>query len=107
MKPPKPPDPALRLFVGHLPFNATDEYLREFFEESGYRVDEVMIVKDQESGRSRGFAFVTFPAGTDIKKIIETFNGQSFMGQYLTVNEAKPKNPPRWSNTAPDQSRKR
>ena len=79
-----------KLFVGNLPISATEEYLRELFEESGYVVTEVKIMMGKETGRSRGFAFVTFAEGTDLPKVIESSNGQSFMGSYLTVNHAKP-----------------
>ena len=82
-----------KLFVGNLPFAATEDYLRELFEESGHAVDEVMIVKDPETGRSRGFAFITFAPGADLRQLIRDFDGQSFMGRHLTVNEAKPKAP--------------
>lgn len=82
-----------KIFVGNLPFAATEEYLRELFEESGYAVEEVRIMTDRESGRSRGFAFVTLAEGVDPRKVIEATNGQSFMGRHLTVNEATPKKP--------------
>jgi len=79
-----------KVFVGNLPISATEEYLREFFEESGYAVTEVMIVLGRETNRPRGFAFVTFAEGTDVQKVIESTNGQSFMGSKLAVNPAKP-----------------
>jgi len=96
----------MRLFVGNLPFATTEEYLREFFEESGQVVEDLMIVKDKKTGRSRGFAFITLADGDDIKKVTERFDGQSFMGQRLTVNEAVTKEPPRWENP-PGRPRKR
>jgi len=80
-----------RLFVGNLPISATEEYLRELFEESGYAVEELRIMTDRDSGRSRGFAFLTLAPGVDAAKAIEAMNGQSFMGRRLTVNEATPK----------------
>ncbi len=82
-----------KLFVGNLPIAATEDYLREFFEESGYVVTEVRIMLGRETGRSRGFAFVTFADGTDLRKVIDEANGQSFMGHTLTVNEATPIEP--------------
>jgi RNA recognition motif-containing protein len=85
-----------KVFVGNLPHSTTEDYLRELFEESGHRVEELMIIKDKETGRSRGFAFVTFVPEVDIAKVIKDFNGQSFMGRHLTVNAATPKAP---SNT--------
>jgi cold-inducible RNA-binding protein len=82
-----------KLFVGNLPISATEDYLREFFEESGYAVTEVKIMLGRETGRSRGFAFVVFADGTDFQKVIDETNGQSFMGHKLTVNEATPFEP--------------
>ncbi len=85
-----------KIFVGNLPHAATEDYLRELFEESGYGVEQVMIMKKPETGRSRGFAFVTLAAGVDGKKAIAAMNGQSFMGAYLAVNEGTPKPEPKY-----------
>ncbi len=77
-----------RIFVGNLPIAATEGYLRELFEESGHAVEELCIMTNRETGRPRGYAFVTLAEGVDAKKVIQATNGQSFMGRHLTVKAA-------------------
>ena len=84
----------MRLFVGNLPFATTEDYLREFFEESGQVVEDLMIVKDKNTGRSRGFAFITLADSGDIKKVTARFDGQSFM------DSGSPSTKP-WSGSRP------
>ncbi len=79
----------MKLYVGNLPFKATQESLAEFFGQFG-PVTEVFIATDRETGRSRGFAFVTMADEGAAKKAIEESNGKPFDGRNLTVNEARP-----------------
>ena len=79
----------MKLYVGNLPFKATQESLAEFFGQFG-PVTEVFIATDRETGRSRGFAFVTMADDAAAKKAIEESNGKPFDGRNLTVNEARP-----------------
>ena len=79
----------MKLYVGNLPFKATQESLAEFFGQFG-AVTEVFIATDRETGRSRGFAFVTMADDESAKKAIEESNGKPFDGRNLTVNEARP-----------------
>ena len=79
----------MKLYVGNLPFKATQESLTEFFTQFG-AVTEVFIATDRETGRSRGFAFVTMADDAAAKKAIEESNGKPFDGRNLTVNEARP-----------------
>ena len=79
----------MKLYVGNLPFKATQESLAEFFGQFG-AVAEVFIATDRETGRSRGFAFVTMADDESAKKAIEESNGKPFDGRNLTVNEARP-----------------
>ena len=79
----------MKLYVGNLPFKATQESLSEFFTQFG-PVTEVFIATDRETGRSRGFAFVTMADDAAAKKAIEESNGKPFDGRNLTVNEARP-----------------
>jgi len=78
-----------KLYVGNLPFNASEEDLMKLFSEVG-QVLSVKIVVDQYSGRSRGFGFVEMSSQADAEKAISTLNEKLFMERNLTVNEAKP-----------------
>jgi len=81
---------AMKIYVGNLSFETTEDTLRELFGQHG-QVDEAALVMDRETGRSRGFAFVTMPNDNEAKAAIEAINGQDFEGRPLTVNEARPK----------------
>ena len=76
------------LFVGNLPYNATEAELRELFSEVGSLVN-VYLPTDRETGKLRGFAFVDFRERTDAEEAIRRFNQQLFKGRPLTVNEAR------------------
>jgi cold-inducible RNA-binding protein len=77
-----------KIFVGGLNWDATDDDLRETFGECGSITDAV-IVNDRDTGRSRGFGFVTYSSDEEAKAAVEKFDGQDFMGRKLTVNEAR------------------
>ncbi|KAF1074723.1 RNA-binding protein [Halodesulfovibrio sp. MK-HDV] len=81
------------IFVGNLAWSAEDDDLRDFFEECG-TVIRVRIMKDQETGRSRGFAFVDMDAD-EADAAIETLNGKNLMGRPATLSEAKAREPRR------------
>ena len=76
-----------RLYVGGIAWGTTEEGLKEFFEGSG-SVEEATIITDRETGRSRGFGFVTMANDDDAARAIEEFNGKELDGRSLTVNEA-------------------
>ena len=78
------------MYVGNLSYDATDMDVRELFEPHG-SVTDVFIVKDRESGRPRGFAFVTMETREEMDAAVEALNGEEFMGRSLTINEARPK----------------
>src|SRR3989442_7569655 len=80
---------ATKLYVGNLSFNTTEESLRNLFEADGRRVEEVAIVMDRETGRSRGFAFVQMSTPEDAKAAITVLNGRDVDGRQLTVSEAR------------------
>lgn len=80
----------MKIYVGNLSFQSTENGLRELFGQFG-SVDEASIVNDRETGRSRGFAFVTMSNDSDAQAAIEALHGQEFEGRALTVNEARPK----------------
>ena len=79
-----------RLFVGGIPWSATDEELRKAFEKEG-GVISAEIRKDHMTNRSKGYAFVEMETDEAAKAAIDMFDGKDFGGRTLTVNEAKPK----------------
>lgn len=80
----------MNIYVGNLPHATTDAQLREVFEQYG-SVDSAAIIKDRETGQSRGFGFVEMPNAQEAETAIESMNGNSFGGRTLTVNEARPR----------------
>jgi len=82
----------MKIYVGNMNFQTTEDQLRELFEQFG-PVDEVAIINDRETGRPRGFAFITMANDEDGQKAIEELNGQDYDGRTLNVNEARPKAP--------------
>jgi RNA recognition motif-containing protein len=77
-----------RLYVGNLSFNATNDSIREWFASCG-TVTDVHVVTDRETGRSRGFAFVTMSTDAEAQKAIAETNGAMMDGRSLRVNEAE------------------
>jgi RNA recognition motif-containing protein len=80
-----------KLFVGSLPWSVDDDTLRETFEEHGHVVS-AKIVKDRETGRSRGFGFVEMESPAEAKNAIKALNESEFKGRNIVVNEAKSRN---------------
>lgn len=78
------------MYVGNLPFSATDAEVRELFSQHG-EVTDVHLPMDRESGRPRGFAFVTMDSPAAMTAAIQAINGMAFQGRNLTVNEARPR----------------
>lgn len=79
-----------KLYVGNLPFSATEAELRELFGAHG-QVASASIVMDRETGRSRGFAFVEMSNDEEANAAVNALNGQSMGGRALVVNEARPR----------------
>ena len=79
-----------KLFVGNLSFNTTQNQLQDAFSQHGVVV-EVALMLDRETGRSRGFAFVTMDTVESAQAAIQAMSGAQLDGRSLTVNEAKPK----------------
>ncbi len=79
-----------KLYVGNMSFNTNEDALRAAFSQFGTLTD-VYIANDRETGRPRGFAFVTFSTADEAKVAIEKMNGADLDGRQLTVNEARPK----------------
>jgi len=80
---------SLKLYVGNLPFSATDEELKTLFSAHG-EILSAVVIKDKFSGRSKGFGFVEFSDETAARAAIDALNGQDFNGRNIIVNEAKP-----------------
>lgn len=78
-----------KLYVGNLPFSATEEAVRTLFSQHG-TVDSVAMIMDRETGRPRGFAFVEMPRA-DASRAIQSLNGHDMDGRPLKVNEAQDK----------------
>jgi cold-inducible RNA-binding protein len=81
-----------KLYVGNLSFNTTENELQELFSQAG-TVQEVSLMQDKFTGKSRGFAFVTMGSDEDAQIAISKLNGQTVEGRPLTVNEARPREP--------------
>lgn len=81
-----------KLYVGNLPFSATDQILSDTFAQCG-AVESAKIIMDRETGRSKGFGFVEMATETEAQNAISKFNGADYDGRAMTVNEAKPMAP--------------
>ncbi len=81
---------ATRLFVGNLPYSATDQSLGEKFSSAG-SVISANVIMDRMSGRSKGFGFVEMSSEDEAKKAVETLNGTDYDGRPMVVNEARPR----------------
>ena len=79
----------MRIYVGNLSFNTGEAELQQLFATMG-AVDSVRLIRDQATGRSRGFGFVEMSNDTEANAACQALNEQDFEGRRLTVNEAKP-----------------
>jgi cold-inducible RNA-binding protein len=80
----------MKLYVGNLAYQVTEDQLREAFESFG-QVESVAIIKDKYSGQSKGFGFVEMPTNAEGQAAIDSLNGKDFNGRAIKVNEAKPR----------------
>ncbi len=80
----------MRIYLGNLPYEAEEEELEEMFRQYG-QVESVTIIKDRDTGRSKGFGFVEMPGDSEAQSAIEALNGKEMGGRDLTVNEARPR----------------
>jgi len=80
----------MKLYVGNLSFSTTEEALQNEFSTFG-QVEEVAVISDRDTGRPRGFAFVTMNNDGEARAAIESLNGTELDGRTITVNEAQPK----------------
>ena len=80
---------SIKLYVGNLSFDTTEEQLNTLFSEAGY-VTSVKIITDRHTGQPRGFGFVEMETKSDGQKAISMLNGKTVDGRPLAVNEARP-----------------
>jgi len=80
----------MNIYVGNLPHATTESELKAAFSEYG-SVSSAAIIKDRDTGRSRGFGFVEMPDSGEADSAVRGLNGREFGGRSLTVNEAKPR----------------
>lgn len=89
-----------KIYAGNLPFSVDEDRLREMFSEFG-TVEDVAVIRDRDTGRSRGFGFVQMP-DADAQQAIESLNGNDMEGRTLRISEARPREersgprPARW-----------
>lgn len=78
-----------KLYVGNLPFSATEEDIAAKFSACG-TVESAKLITDRDTGRSKGFGFVEMSSESEAQAAIDTLNGQDYGGRPMTVNEARP-----------------
>lgn len=81
-----------KLFVGNLPFSATDQSIKEAFSRCG-TVESAKIITDRDTGRSKGFGFVEMSSDAEASDAISKLNGTELDGRAMSVSEAKPQAP--------------
>ena len=79
-----------KLYIGNLPFSATEDQLHEWLSQIGVTPSGVNLIRDRFTGQSRGFAFVEITSDEDADRAVNSLNGQNFGGRNLVVNEARP-----------------
>jgi len=79
----------MNIFIGNLSYNVSEGDLHHAFEAFG-QVASATVIKDQQSGRSKGFGFVEMPVQAEAQSAIEALNGKALKGRTITVNEARP-----------------
>jgi len=79
-----------KLYVGNLPFQATEEELGNWFSQAGVSAANITLVRDRFSGQPRGFGFVEINSDEEAERAIQSLNGQDFLGRNVVVNEARP-----------------
>ncbi len=89
-----------KLYVGSIPFKATEEDIAELFSTIG-AVESVKIITDQATGQSKGFGFVEMTTEEAAEKAISELNGKTFMERTIVVNEARPQRPRERRNSGP------
>lgn len=81
-----------RLYIGNLPPSVTEHELQAWLEGKGFRVESVQVIRNLETGSSRGFGFAELPEVVRAKEAVDVLNGERLEGQNLRVSEARPVN---------------
>jgi cold-inducible RNA-binding protein len=79
-----------KLYLGNLPFKATEEEVAALFAEVGVQPDSLTLLRDRFTGQPRGFGFAEIRDDGEAEKVIAALNGKQFLGRALVVNEARP-----------------
>lgn len=79
-----------KLYVGNLPFKATEEQVQALFAEIGVQPDSLTLLRDRFTGQPRGFGFAEIHDDAAAEKAVAALNGKDFLGRALVVNEARP-----------------
>jgi RNA recognition motif-containing protein len=79
-----------RFYIGNLPHVTTDQELQAWIEGHGFKVDTVQVIRDLDTGGSRGFAFAELPEVSNVEEAVNALNGQKMEGHNLRVSEARP-----------------
>lgn len=79
-----------KLYVGNLPFKATEEQVQALFAEIGVQPDSLTLLRDRFTGQPRGFGFAEVRDDAEAEKVVAALNGKDFLGRALVVNEARP-----------------
>lgn len=79
-----------RLYIGNLPHLTAETELQEWVEQYGFKVETVQVIRDLDTGTSRGFAFVELPEVLKADEAVSVLNGQKMEGHNLRVSEARP-----------------
>jgi RNA recognition motif-containing protein len=87
-------DHSVNIYVGNLAFTASEDDVRQLFEQYG-AVDKVSLITDRDTGRAKGFGFVEMSDSRAAQSALQGLNGKDHQGRALTVNEAKPREPRR------------
>ena len=79
-----------KLYVGNLPFKATEDEVAALFAELGVQPDSLTLLRDRFTGQPRGFGFAEIRDDAEAERVIAALNGKQFLGRALVVNEARP-----------------
>ncbi|MFN3322419.1 MAG: RNA recognition motif domain-containing protein [Bryobacteraceae bacterium] len=79
-----------KLFVGNLPYQASESDLQDWLTKCGVTVESINLIRDRTSGEPRGFGFIELGSDDEAEHAIQACNGKDFLGRTLVVNEARP-----------------
>ena len=82
-----------KIYIGNINYEVTEEELKEIIKKKGFEVQDVNIIKDKFSGRSKGFGFAEFENDEQVKKAIESLDGHELKSRKLKVNKARKREP--------------